>query len=728
MQLQDPPFRAQSAPSLLIPGHNCWRIERVRRFSVLVDADAYFRAVRSALASAQHSIFILSWDIDSRMRLVPAGANDGLPEPLGEFLHEIVARRKGLHAYILNWDFAMLYALEREWLPVFKLGWRTHRRLAFRLDGRHPIGASHHQKIVVVDDALAFVGGLDLTRCRWDTSVHACSEPLRCDADAKPYLPFHDVQVMLDGNAAMALGELARERWHHATGDRINPPAHDAAAPGSAGDPWPKQVEPDIINIEVAIARTDPGYEGRPPVQEIRQLYLEAIASAQRHLFFENQYFTSGVIADALLARLGETGGPEIVLVLRRMESGWLQELTMGVLRARLHRRLKEADAYGHYRMYCPNIPGLGQDCLNVHSKLMVVDDELLCVGSANLNNRSMVLDTECNVAIEACGDERIGRAIAHVRNRLLAEHLATFPKAVAAELSRRNSLIGAIEALRRSGRSLDVLEPAVSPERDALVPGHTVIDPEQPIHPDKLVAQFVPKEASRLLAGRFAGLGILALALALLAITWRWTPLADWLNLKSLIAIAQGLEDAPFTPAVVMVAYVVAGLCVIPVTLLIAVTGIVFGPLAGALYAIGGVLLSAAVTYLLGARMGRDAVRRLAGTRINRLSRRIARRGIAAMVILRLLPIAPFTVVNVVAGASHIGPRDFLLGTFIGMTPGILVTVTFVHHLAEAIRRPSLAAFAVLAAVSAFLIGIALILQRRLGSSDDAPPGEHQA
>src|SRR6476469_7638117 len=126
--------RSAAAPRLLQPGRNCWRIEHAARFGMLVDADAYFRAVRAAIRAARHSIFILSWDIDSRLHLVPGGAHDGYPEPLGDFLHAVTASRPGLRAYVLNWDFAMLYALEREWLPAMKLDWRTHRRLSFRMD------------------------------------------------------------------------------------------------------------------------------------------------------------------------------------------------------------------------------------------------------------------------------------------------------------------------------------------------------------------------------------------------------------------------------------------------------------------------------------------------------------------------------------------------------------------------------------------------------------------
>ncbi|MEN3293319.1 MAG: phospholipase [Burkholderiales bacterium] len=715
MAVQEQILESTSASSgLLRPGRNCWRIEHAHRFSLLIDADAYFRAVRAALCSARHSIYILSWDIDSRTRLVPEGADDGYPESLGDFLHEVVASHPELHAYVLNWDFAMLYALEREWLPVYKLDWRTHRRLAFRMDGRHPIGASQHQKVVVVDDAVAFVGGLDLTRSRWDTPEHACDQPLRRNPDGTKYTPFHDVQALVDGDAARALGELARARWQRATGQKLtayNPPAHD---------PWPDRVTPDVREVDVAIARTEPAYEGSGGVHEVRQLHLDAIAAARRHLFFENQYFTSGMIGNALSARLAEAEGPEVVVVSPLTQSGWLEDVTMGVLRARLHRRLRSADQYNRYRLCCPHLPELSDGCLNVHSKVFSVDDELFSVGSANLSSRSMAFDTECNIAIEAHGSEeekiRMRRAIARLRNRLLAEHLDTTPEAVDAEMRRHNqSLHGTIDALQKQGRTLQAIEPIVSPELDALVPDQTLLDPERPIDPDELVAQFVPKEARQPLPRRLIGIGSLAVVLALLAVAWRWTPLREWVNLASLVAFARGLDSLPFTPIAVVASYVIGSLLMVPVMLLIAVTGIVFGPFYGFIYAITGALLSAAVSYGIGYRLGRDTLRNLLGPRINGLSRRIARRGILAMVVIRTLPIAPFTIVNVVAGASHIRFRDYLIGTLLGMLPGIAITVTFAHHLAETIRNPSLGTVSVLIVVVALLIGLAIALQRLL-------------
>jgi phospholipase D1/2 len=720
--------RASPHAPLLEPGRNCWRIEHAHRFGLLVDADAYFRAVREAIRAARHSVFILSWDIDSRMRLVPEGANDGYPEPLAEFLHAVVAERAELHVYVLNWDFAMLYALEREWLPAYRSSWFAHPRLQFFLDGRHPVGASHHQKVVVIDDAVAFVGGLDLTRCRWDTPEHAIDAPLRCDADGNPHAPFHDVQAIVDGDVARALGELARTRWRRATRHTAI-----AAAPSSAGDPWPPALVPDITELRVAIVRTEPAFERRPGVHEVRGLHLDAITRARFHLFFENQYFTSGQISSALAARLVEPDGPQVVVVSPKMQSGWLEDATMGVLRARLHAQLKAADRHGRYLLYCPHLPELDGECLNVHSKVFCMDDDLFSVGSANLSNRSMAFDTECNLAIEAAGDEaerqRMRSAIAKLRNRLLGEHLAMAPEAVAAMMRRhgtigdvdtvgRPDLIGAIEALRHPGRSLCPLEPELPADLDALIPDYTLIDPERPMRPEELAAYLVPDEAHRPVPRRLIALGVLAVALALLALAWRWTPLREWANLPALIGLAQGLQDMPFTPLAVLTAYVVAGLLVVPVMLMIAVSGIVFGPLQGGLYAVAGTLLSAAATYGLGHWLGRDTVQRLLGSRIHRLSRRIAKRGILAMLVVRVLPIAPFSIVNVIAGASHIRFRDFLIGTAVGMAPGIAITVTFAHHLAEAVRNPTVGGVAVLAFVAAVLLGAAVILQRLLAGA----------
>ena len=712
---------AAAGKSLFVPGRNCWRVERATQVAFLVDGEEYFGAVRAALAKAQHSFYILGWDTDSRMRLTPKGANDGLPEPLADFLNAIVAaRRGGLHGYVLSWDFAMLYTLEREWFPIFKLDWRTHRHLNFRLDANIPAGASHHQKIVVVDDAVAFVSGYDLTRVRWDTSQHAEDDPCRVDHRGSKYPPFHDVGIAVGGDCARALGELARERWRRATGRALKPSGVSAPA-----DVWPAGVDPVLTDVDVAIARTEPQFQNYPEVGEIRQLHLDAIASARRMIFAENQYFTSRLITDAFTERLREDDAPEIAVLSPFKQSGWLEISTMGVLRGRNHRRLRAADPKGRYKLYYPTLPWLDAkgECLNIHSKVFVVDDELLTIGSANLADRSMGTDTECNLAIEARGQSSIKQAIAGLRDRLLGEHLDHSPAEVADALRRTRSLHQAIDELNQEGkRGLKPIEPELDPKLDALVPDQQVLDPERPIDPDTLVADLVPREEARgSVRTRLVMVAMAVLALTSLALAWRYTPLQAWLEPARLIELGNDLRESPLAPLYAILVFVAAGLVIFPLTVLIGVSAIVFGPLLGTLYTLAGATLSGAVTFAIGRHLNRQFVRELAGRRLNDLSRRLGKRGLLAIAFARIVPVGPYSIVNIVAGASQIRWRDFLIGTVLGLLPGVIAASIFVDRIAAAIREPGLGTFALVAVVGVVLIAIALILRGKLAARAEA-------
>jgi len=706
---------------LLAPGRNCWRIERADRVALLVDGVEYFGAVRAALARARRSIFILGWDIDSRMRLMPDGATDGLPDQLGDFLNAVVARAPALRGYVLSWDFAMLYAMEREWLPIYKLDGRTHRRLSFRLDDQHPVGGSHHQKVIVVDDAVAFVSGYDLTRCRFDTNDHAHDDPRRVDHRGVRYPPFHDVGIAVAGDCARALGDLARERWRRATGER---PCEAGLA--DPADVWPQSMAIVATDVDVAITRTEPAFAGHAAVTEIRALHFDAIAAARRHIFAENQYFTSRTIARAFARRLAEDDPPEIAVLSPFTQSGWLEMSTMGVLRSRIHRMLRDADHHLRYHLYCPMLRWLdrSEGCLNVHSKVLIVDDALLMIGSSNLSERSLALDTECNLVIEARGEPRLRALIAGFRDRLLAEHLGCTAAEVAHATARERSLHRAIASLDNGGeRSLPSVEPGFDAALDALVPDRHLLDPEQPLDAGTIVADLVPEEDARMgtrlrLVGVIAGVALIGA----MTLAWQLAPLREWLALDQWIDAGASLRESPWAPLAVVLVYVAAGLLAFPLLVLIAATAMVFGPVLGPAYTLAGALASAALTFAIGRALGRQTVRRLAGSRVNDLSRRLARRGLLTVAFVRMLPIAPFSVVNVVAGASHIRWSDFLLGTVIGLLPGITTLTFFVDRAIAAIRDPGAATFAWLAVAICIVVGLALLLRRKL-QRRGAPP-----
>ena len=704
---------AMNPQRILAPGDTCWTVSACSRATVLVDADQYFSALHDALWKARRSILILGWDIDSREPLIRDAARKAVGWPLRRVLNQVVRRNRDLHVHVLIWDFAVIYALEREWLPFCELGLRKQRRLHFRTDGNHPIGASQHQKVVVIDDSLAFVGGIDLSKWRWDTRAHSPDEKRRLDPEHKPYIPFHDVMLMLDGEAARHLGDLARERWRRATAQSLQPPQ------GVRHDPWPERVAPQFEHIELGIARTYPPHREYAAVREVERLYLASLAAAKRWVYVENQYLTSMRIAQAMSERLQEADGPELVLVLPKHTGGWLEQNTMDVLRARFLGKLRDADRHGRLRVYYPDVPGLAPKHISVHSKLMIVDDQLLRLGSSNLSNRSMGLDSECDVAIEAGADARVGERIAYVRNDLLAEHLGSDPATVADAIDHTGSLIQAIEQLRSDhGRSLRILEVSVSAELERQLPDPAVIDPDEPLEPDRLAQRFLSSD-QRAHAGRH-GLSIALFigALLLLAALWRWTPVGEFFSAERINGWMQQIADSQFTPLILLGLYLIGGLIVFPLVLLVAATAVIFGPWLGLAYALGGSIASAMLTFWVGSYLGRDALRRVAGSRIDRLDRWLSDRGILTIVTVRIIPIAPFTVVNLVAGASRISFRDYVIGTVLGMTPGIALMVLFLDRLAAAVQNPSAGTFVIVAVIGAVAVaafaGLRYLLRRR--------------
>jgi phospholipase D1/2 len=156
-----------------------------------------------------------------------------------------------------------------------------------------------------------------------------------------------------------------------------------------------------------------------------------------------------------------------------------------------------------------------------------------------------------------------------------------------------------------------------------------------------------------------------------------------------------------------------------VPITIMIGATAIIFPAHLGVMVALAGCLLNSLVTYLIGAGIGRRTVRKLAGSRLNRLSRKLARQGILTVAVVRNIPVAPFAVVNMVAGASHIRLKDFLLGTALGMLPGIVAITVFADRVVAALKHPDWANIAVAAGIALVLALGGWLTQKRLRPRD---------
>lgn len=458
-----------------------WRYAMASRAHAVIDAADYFALMREAMMRARQRILLIGWDFDTRIIIGGGRRWWNLPRKrvsparLGPFVVWLANRRKRLDVRVLKWNFGALKAFFRGSMMLDLLRWWRHPRIVFKLDSAHPLGCSHHQKIAVIDDRFAVCGGIDMAGDRWDTRQHLDDDKRRKRPGGKLYGPWHDCTMLMEGEAAAVLGQFGRKRWEQAGGKPF-----DACLPQESS-PWPNTIEAEFRNVEIGIARTRSHFAEAREVREIEALFIEHIARARRFIYFENQYFASRSIAEAIVKRMGEADPPEIVLINPESSDGWLEQTAMDGARIRLVRAIEEVDHAGRFSIWHPYTAG--GTPIYVHSKLTIVDDEILRIGSANLNNRSMGLDSECDVFIDCArpANAHCGEDIRRLRFSLLAEHCGIDPERVAELLDRHGSMAAAIASAPQGGKRLGRFVPRELGEAEKALADNEVLDPERP-------------------------------------------------------------------------------------------------------------------------------------------------------------------------------------------------------------------------------------------------------
>jgi len=393
---------------------------------VLIDGRDYYMAFYKSASKAKRYILIAGWQFDSDTRILrgrdaaPGGEYRFLP-----FLNELCSKNPFLQVYILAWDFSVIFSLEREWFQEYIFEWTSCPRILFRFDSSNAIGGSHHQKFIVIDGKLAFAGGTDICANRWDDRRHAAHNPERIEPGDDFYGPYHEVQAYMTGPIAAKLEGLFKERWTASGGGEITLPA----VPD-----YPLMNFKPSVPIEskkAALSRILPRTLALPePVYEIRRLYTDSIRAARELIYIENQYFTSKEVYRALAERMREKHLPrlQIILFLPHKPEAFVEEFGLGDAQARLLSSLKEtAVETGHSfgAFYSTPLNEKNEESPTyIHSKLFIVDDRFLTIGSANTTNRSLGLDTELNISWEALSekDRPLRKSIRHVRVSLMAE------------------------------------------------------------------------------------------------------------------------------------------------------------------------------------------------------------------------------------------------------------------------------------------------------------------
>lgn len=478
------------AKAVLQPGLNVWKKVHAEKVRFLIDMEAYLKHLKPALKTAKRSIWIVGWDFNPFLDLDQG--EEGTCCELGPFLRDLVEDNPELDIRILIWGEGPVFSGRT--LRFFQgMEWENHPRIHLHFDLTHPVRASHHQKIVVVDESLAFVGGMDLTAKRWDDRTHRMDNPLRVTREGEAYPPVHDVQVLISGEAASALADVARWRWHRAAEEQI--PAH-----GSLSHSWPREWEPHMKNCDAGIALTQPGTTSGTRRTEAIRLTCDAIASARECIYIEAQYLASTRVTKRLAARLKEKDGPEVVIIVPQTTRGSLEQLTMGEGMARCVRKLRRANKHDRLRAMYAVVPTEDGDEVEIliHAKVVIVDDWLVRVGSSNLNNRSEGFDTECDLALVS-DDESCRGAIVDLRNDLLAEHLDADKGELARLIAERGSVISALDALNVRSKGLRPLD--IIPARINLIAsiGKSLFDPKRPYWPLQRIAGWAVSQFRRL-------------------------------------------------------------------------------------------------------------------------------------------------------------------------------------------------------------------------------------
>jgi phospholipase D1/2 len=487
-----------SMSRILERGRNCLGIFAAGETGLLIDGRDYYRAFWEAAGGARRYILMAGWQFDSNVLLLRGAdrreaAGDARLLP---FLNRLCSLNPDLEVYVLAWDFNTVYALRREWFQKLIFEWSSGGRINFRFDSAHPLGASHHQKFIVIDGALAFAGGMDLCEARWDDRRHLAENRDRTGPGGAPYGPYHDIQSCHTGPAAAALAEVFRMRWENSGGGPLHLP--EPAEPAGRKTSFTLPLGAGEVAISRTAARTI--VPMREPVLEIRRLYLDAIGAAEELIYMENQYFSSQAVYRALVDRLRARDRPrlEVVIVIPKAPHTFLEEVAMGLAQVKMLHSIREvAKSEGHDLgiYYClPGGDGAEEEPVYIHAKLLVVDDRFLTVGSANTNNRSMGLDTELNVSWEAdpASQPELAGRIAGVRADLIAEHAGMDDPAEARKTAAPGGLVKRLDRLADAGacrlrrHTLETLF-VKTDWFSGIKPEELSIDPERPVIEENL-------------------------------------------------------------------------------------------------------------------------------------------------------------------------------------------------------------------------------------------------
>ncbi|QPG06122.1 VTT domain-containing protein [Salinimonas marina] len=679
--------------SIFQQGENCWVSSKASFAAPLIDCANYYKALHSSIVKAKHSIFIVGWDIDSRIRLIRGEdeANSEAPSVISDLLAWKAEQNPELNIYLLRWDSSLAFFAQREMWAKEVWDEKTPDNVETVLDDTIPMGGSQHQKIVIIDDEVVYSGGMDVSTNRWDTRDHPVESAERDGPDGE-YGPLHDVQAVYAGPLVKDFAELVRWRWLRVA--ESQPIDIREGAKNALDDPlpaaWPPAYQPWFEKVDCALARTIPFMDEVEPVQEVRNMLLDLINQAERVIYIENQFTSRQEIAEALNSRLKACPDLNVIIVSSYEPKGRFECEAFWASRIEFKKILfNDIDPARIIMSYSSISDEQSRSAYKrIHSKVMTIDNKYLVIGSSNLSNRSMTLDTEIDTVFYG-NTEHNQQHIEKVRDDLLAEHTGRDLATTAELMQEAMPARAIIENQRAHGYILTQVNDEIFTEQSSDNLFRSFSDPEEPlIAMPTLDGQSMPVKNPRRRT-IMIGLGVLVIALLGGLMFWASQSIS-WLSADSINAFLEKSRGTYFALPTVLLVYLVGGLLFFPVTVLSIAVAAVFGPIWGPIYGILGALLSSASMFGVGKLLGNAGLKKIGGPKVEAVDQKLKSSGVVGVAAIRMLPIAPFSLVNLVAGISSIGLFQFLMGTFLGMFPPMIAKGLVGDSITQIFRNPS--------------------------------------
>lgn len=656
--------------------------------SLLVCAESYFSQIKDAFLNAQEEILILGWSFNLKTILDDDGTT------LEEILFGIPDKVK---IKILVWDYIIFYMADRDPFIGLNIAFKNKKNIQFGRFDFHPMLSSMHIKMVVVDSEVSFVGGIDLDLERRDGKFNFSEDSMRREKDGHMYGPFRDYALRFEGKQiAKDLRTFFEQMWNsqkeqvsrvHQVADKLTPGAN------------------------LFFARTLPKFKGNPKDNSSFQLQRWLFENAKRYIFIENQYLTSGRIVDALIQRLAQPLGPEVVIVVSYGHMPILERISMGALLTDCVKKLLHNDPYQRLKIYTLLAPrkrqaslrSEGREFVKIHSKCVLVDDTYLKIGSSNMNERSLQFDYELDALVS-------GEVVKKYREEIFSSLLGN-----GGEVEFGESIIWTFEKARlKYDKIIEVKD--ILQKKSALTDykDYLPLDKREMTFFEKMGQMFIHRREMLRINAKVVG-GIVLLLFIIAGAIFVGPGEAKGLLDQAVFNLR--IDSSLLLMGLFFFSYLILGAFFFPLNAYIFLCGAYFSMGEAFALAMTGAMSSAMLTYAMGTLFQKDLDVEAKLEQANRLGKLLRRNSLKTLVFLRIIPLAPFPFVNLVCGKLRMHFGKYVLGTLLGVAPGAAFLIFTEKRLIALFTHPDWGNFVVVILILSLFYAGGRFLKKRMSA-----------